>query len=635
MDKNTITGFLLIFGIVILWQFVMRPSEAERAEVQRLEDSLAQVQQQRIDNEVVVDAGQQPVAPAAELPDSLQNLLYQRDFGAFAPSAAGEAGTTTLENDKMRITFDNKGAKIVDVWLKDYKVLAADSLLNDVYTDLHLLNDSRNKWEYLLPVPGAGNGYVSTNDLYFRPQVSGTTVTFTADAGSGRSLQQRYSLSDGSYMIDYDLVMEGLNRVLDPAADAVVFNWSNFLNKLEKNEGYARYYTTAYFKPSDDDVDYCSCRSADTETVEEPLRWVSHSNQFFNTTLIADEAAFKSGVLETIMLEDDDRALKKIDTKLNLPTDGERFSMSLYAGPNDYELLASYGDLELEEIIPYGTSILGTVNRWIVRPIFNFLNGLIGNLGIAIIVLTLVIKLAMYPLTYKMIHSQSKMAALKPQMAKVKEKYKDEPQKVQMETMKMYREFGVNPLGGCFPVLIQMPIWIALYRFFPANIDFRQESFLWADDLSSYDVIMQLPFSIPFGFGDHISLFTVLWAVTTVAYSWYNMKNLDTTSQMNPMMKYMQFLMPIMFLFFFNSYASGLTCYLFFSALINMIMMVVTKEFIIDKQKILTELEEYRKKPKKKGGFGERLEKAMQEQKEKAEEARQTSAARRAKRKRK
>ena len=620
----------------MLWQFVMRPSEAELAEAKRLEDSVRVAQNQRVEENAetlrLVDTA------TVVQNDSLIDLSLRRRFGAFARAGRGEDATTTLENERMRLTFSNRGAKIVDVHLKDYRVIEEDSLFNDVYSDLHLLNNPKNKWEYLMPVPGAEAGVISTNDLYFRPQVNGNSVTFTASASNGRQLTQTYTLGEG-YLLDYDVDFSRMDGILRGDADHVAFNWVNYLNKLEKNVDYARYYTTVYFKPAADDVDYCSCRSDDDERIDEPVRWVSHSNQFFNTTLIADAQPFGSGVAETIMLDDDAPALKRLDTKLNVPVNtGGTYQMSLFLGPNDYETLAAIGadrDWELEQIIPYGTSILGTVNRYIVRPIFNFLNGLIGNLGIAIIVLTLVIKLAMYPLTYKMIYSQSKMAALKPRMAKLKEKYGDDPQKMQMENMKMYREFGVNPLGGCFPVLIQMPIWIALYRFFPANLDFRQESFLWADDLSSYDVIMRLPFEIPFGFGDHVSLFTLLWAVTTVAYSWYNMRNLDTTAQMNPMMKYMQFLMPIMFLFFFNSYASGLTCYLFFSALINMLMMVITKEYIIDKQKIQAELEAYRKKPKKKGGFGERLEKALKEQQTRAEDAKQNAeVARKGRRKR-
>jgi len=283
--------------------------------------------------------------------------------------------------------------------------------------------------------------------------------------------------------------------------------------------------------------------------------------------------------------------------------------MQFYVGPNEFNRLASF-ELDMEDIVPYGSSIFGTINRWIIRPMFNILSSFIGSAGIVILLLTFIVKLVLYPLTYKMLYSQSKMGALKPRLAKLKEKNPDDAQAVQMETMKLYREFGVNPLGGCFPIALQMPIWFALYRFFPASIEFRQASFLWATDLSSYDVITYLPFAIPF-YGEHVSLFTILWAVTTVIYTYYNTKHMDMS--VNPMMKYMQYFMPIMFLFFFNNFAAGLSCYLFFSNLMNITQTVVTKNYLIDKGKIEKELQEYKKKPKKKGGFQDRLADAMRQ----------------------
>jgi len=266
----------------------------------------------------------------------------------------------------------------------------------------------------------------------------------------------------------------------------------------------------------------------------------------------------------------------------------------------------------MEDIIPFGRSIFGTINRWIIRPIFNFLSGFVGSMGIVILILTLIVKLALYPLTYKMLHSQTKMSVLKPEMASLKEKHKDEPQKAQMETMKIYREFGVNPLGGCMPMVLQMPIWFALYRFFPASIEFRQAGFLWATDLSSYDVFFNLPWEIPF-YGAHVSLFTLLWAGTTLIYTYYNSKIMDMNA-INPMMKYMQYFMPLMFLFFFNNYASGLTCYLMFSNIINIGQTLGTKNLLFNDEKIKEELYAKKKKPKKKGKFQARLEQAMKEQ---------------------
>ena len=344
--------------------------------------------------------------------------------------------------------------------------------------------------------------------------------------------------------------------------------------------------------------------------------------------------SFPSAILKTQMLGEDSEDLKKLQSQIDIPLDKSTaapFAMKMYIGPNEYNRMAAMGH-DFEYVIPYGSSIFGTVNRWIIRPIFNFLSSFLGSAGLIILTLTFLVKMVLFPLTYKMLYSQAKMGVLKPQMAKVREKYKDDQQKQQMETMKMYREFGVNPLGGCLPMVFQMPIWIALYRFFPAAIEFRQASFLWATDLSSYDAFVYLPFEIPF-YGAHVSLFTLLWAGTTILYTFYNMQNMDMGQMNNPMMKYMQYAMPLMFLFFFNNFAAGLTCYLFFSTLINVIQMVVTKNYIIDKDKIALELEAYKKKPKKKGGFGSRFEEAMKEQQRLMEQKNQKKSRRRPRKK--
>jgi len=351
-----------------------------------------------------------------------------------------------------------------------------------------------------------------------------------------------------------------------------------------------------------------------------PLKWVAHANQFFNSSLIAD-TRFNGGVMSTEMLDETSDDLKILRTTLDIPLQGsekEEIGMTMYLGPNDFEELRSF-NVNLEDVIPFGRSIFGTINRWVIRPVFNWLSSFVANKGIVILLLTLLVKLALYPLTYKMLHSQAKMSVLKPQLAGLREKYKDDTQKQQMETMKIYREYGVSPLGGCLPMVAQMPIWFALYRFFPASIEFRQAGFLWATDLSSYDVLVNLPFEIPF-YGAHVSLFTLLWAGTTVLYTYYNMKFMDMGAMGgNPMFKYMQYFMPVMFLFFFNNYASGLALYLFFSNVFNIGLTLGTKKYIFDDERIMAELHLNKEKPKKRSGFSERLEKAMKEQQQAAE----------------
>ena len=291
--------------------------------------------------------------------------------------------------------------------------------------------------------------------------------------------------------------------------------------------------------------------------------------------------------------------------------------MHFYIGPNEFNRLYDLG-FSMSDIIPFGQNIMGTINRWVIRPLVNVLTSLFSSKGIVILMLTLLVKLLLFPLSYRMIYSQSKMTSLKPEIDRLKERHGDDQQKVQMETMKMYREFGVNPLGACFPMLLQLPIWFALYRFFPASIEFRQANFLWASDLSSYDEFFQLPFKIPFGFGDHISLFALLWVLSTLLYTWYNSKNMDFSA--NPSMLYMQYIMPVMFMGFFNSSASGLSAYMLFSNLLNIGQTLATKYFLIDEKKIKAGMDAYRKKPKKKSGFGERMENMIKEQQKAAEE---------------
>jgi len=317
--------------------------------------------------------------------------------------------------------------------------------------------------------------------------------------------------------------------------------------------------------------------------------------------------------MRTEMLGKDSDDLKVLESTAYIPVEnGTPYTMQMYVGPNEFETLRNYNN-GLEEIIPFGRSIFGSINRWIIRPSFNFLSGMIGSKGVVIIVLIFILKMLLYPLMYKMLYSQAKMQALKPEIEKASVKFKDDPQKKQMETMKMYREYGVSPLGGCWPMMLQMPIWYALFRFFPASITFRQESFLWANDLSSYDAFVNLPFAMPEFIGSHISLFTVLWAVSTLIYTYYNTKHMDMSA--NPAMKYVQYFMPLMFLGFFNTYASGLTCYMFFSNLFNIMQTVITKKFVFDNDKILAELNKEKAKPKKpKTGFQARLEEAMKQQ---------------------
>jgi len=610
---------VLLFGIFLLWSTLNTPSREELQKRQRAQDSIAVAEQSLLRDSagqtavrLHQDAQQKADSTLAHSGDSLQRAEMTSRYGALAAAALGTEKSYTLENEKIRITFSNKGGHITDVLLKKYQKILLDEKRKEYFAPLHLLEDEKNIFEYLLP---AGDKHIRTGDLYFDVQEEPGALTFTARGTDGTIFSQSYKLGVNSYAVDYDILLEGM-----PVSTSknLRLNWVNYLDRIEKNTGYEKFYTSVYYRESSSDTpDYCSCRKDDTDDLSTTsLKWVSHSNQFFNSSLIAD-TRFTGGVMSTQMMEDDSDDLKILRTELDIPLQGshrEEIGMTMFLGPNDFEELRAF-NANLEDVIPFGMSIFGTINRWVIRPIFNVLSDMVPNKGFVILLLTLLVKILLYPLTYKMLHSQAKMGALKPQLAGLREKHKDDMQKQQMETMKVYREYGVSPLGGCLPMVLQMPIWFALYRFFPASIEFRQAKFLWASDLSSYDVLVNLPFEIPF-YGAHVSMFTLLWAGTTILYTYYTMKYTDMGAMggNQKMLQYMQYFMPVLFLFFFNNYASGLTLYLLFSNLVNVGLTLGTKEFIFNDEKIRAELDLNKEKPKKRSAFSERLEQAMKEQ---------------------
>ena len=611
---STIIGMGLIFLLLYLWMQYSAPPPKTPEELQA--EQTAQAAEQAQNQQVAAANTPQPTNQTIAAPaptDSAQNAALTTRFGAFAAAASGQEQFEMLENDLLRVTFSNKGGRIKEVFLKKFEKISSDSAGIETKNPVRLLEDDKNRFEYELAVLGAGK--VLTSDLFFTASKNGNSLIFRADAGQGRYLEQTYTLSPDDYRIDYRVGGNGLQNVL--AENSLRLNWVNYLDKLEKNQQYERTMSSVYFKANQQSPDYCDCRSDATEALgEQPVLWFAHSNQFFNTAIMSKDFTFRQFTGEAKMFTDFDPDLKLLKTSAIVPLDNGAANMVIYSGPNEFERLRSF-NTALEDIIPFGSSIFGSINRWVIHPILDFLARFIGNQGIVILMLTLLVKVFVYPLTYRMVLSQAKMAALKPRMEALKKKHGDDQQAMSVETMKMYSEYQVNPLGGCLPVLLQMPIWFALYRFFPAAIEFRQQSFLWATDLSSYDSIVQLPFHLPFGAGNHLSLFTMIWVVTTLWYTWYSMKQMDTSAMQNDqmkVMKYMQYFMPVMFMFFFNSFASGLTLYLCFSNIVNIGQTVVTKQFLIDNEKIKAALEANKNKPKKTGGWRDKFEQAMKEQ---------------------
>jgi len=608
MDRAKITnaiGFALIFLLFFAWMRMNAPSKEQLAKDKLKRDSIALAEKANVPAEKIL--------PSVKVSDSASIAKITNDFGAnYATALVGTDEQITLENDVFKIWFSSKGGKVSKVLLKKYIKISQDSTQKEVKNELYLLEDTKNEFSYILPI--GKSAPLQSKNIFFKGTKNANTISFKADFGDGKSFTQTYSIEPNSYNIAYRVDLAGLGADWNPSVKQLELNWVNFMDRIEKNTGYEKNYSTVNFKIAEENPDYCNCQKTDEDNLEAPVKWISHTHQFFNSSLIAKDK-FSSAVVGTEMHDDKSPDLKKAysNIKFNIPNpNAASLQMDFYVGPNEFDRLQAY-KMNLEDIISFGSSIFGTINRWIMHPLFAFLLKYIGSAGIVILILTLLVKLALLPLTLKMMKSQARMTSLKPYIQKIKDKHPDDTQTQQVETMSLYREFGVNPLGGCLPMLVQMPIWLALYRFFPSSIEFRQQSFLWATDLSSYDSIYQLGFSIP-AYGDHVSLFSLLWMISTLAYSYYTMKDMDAMGQNAQMMKVMQYAMPVIFVVFFNNFASGLSCYLVFSNLLNIAQNLGIKKYFIDHDKILVKLEAYRSKPKKQGGFQERLETMMKEQ---------------------
>ena len=607
-DLNTIIGLGLIFLLFVVWSKYFAPKPpVKKAEVPNIEADSTNVKKDNTPTDTAHLAINE-TPPSSN--DSLETLLQQRQYGILAPAFTGQDEEVVLENDLMKVTFSTKGGRLKEVFMKDHvKTILEKKPRKKIKVPVKLFDNPGNKFEYQFTLNGAGDK-ISTAKLYFTPSLAGNVLTLTAKGVGAASFQQIYTIKEGSYALDYQVKLNGLTSKINGPLNLHI---EDYLNKLEIPTSYGeQVYATAYYKPLDDDSERLSQTKNDAETTKEPVKWVANTNQFFNTTIIADDA-FSGATVSVVVPNKEAESVKYITSDITIPVK-EVISMQLYSGPNEFKRLRTY-QIGLEDIVPFGRSIFGSINRWVVRPLFNFLHGIVGNVGLAIILLTFIVKLAVYPLTLKSLKSQAKMRALKPELASLKKKFGEDKQGYSAASMKLYQEFGVSPLGGCFPMMLQMPIWFALYRFFPGAINFRQKSFWWADDLSTFDDIIHFSTKIPI-FGDHLSLFTLLWVVSIMIYTWYNSKQVDMT-QGNPMMKYIQYIMPLTFLFVLNSYAAGLTAYMLFSNSFNIAQTFITKKFVIDDDKVRAEVLKNKDKPKKKGrfsGFQEKMAKAVEEQ---------------------
>ncbi|WP_430971957.1 membrane protein insertase YidC [Sunxiuqinia rutila] len=635
MDKNTIIGIVLIFTILIGFSYLNQPSEEEIAAAKRRQDSIAQVEASRA-KEAEALAQIKEVEQSAALQgnfddDSSTVVKSIRDqYGAFGEAAVGEEQFITLENNLMKIKVSTKGGKIYSVELKDYQTYDSLPLIlfegDDNLFGFNFFSENRSiRTDDLYFVPSSGQSQLVVNGpevdkgkegrVKFNEEHPGgsKTLSMRLNAGNGRYLEYEYTLAHNSFMVGFDVTSQGLNQLLSQNTNYLNFNWAFTAPRLERKSQYGEdRYTTINYKFFEDDVEKLSTAKTSEETLTTKVKWISMKQLFFNSTIIADEA-FPTADVRYEYLEDDPKHLGRFFTDIAFPFEGqttENYDMQFYFGPNHYNTLKQY-DLSLERLIDLGYAIVRPVNKYLIIPTFNFLRKYIDNFGIIILLLTVFIKLIVFPFTYKSYISQAKMRALKPEIDELNEKFgKDKPMEKQQATMALYKKVGVNPMGGCLPMLFQFPILIAMFFFFPTSIELRQESFLWATDLSSYDSILNLPFTIPF-YGDHVSLFCLLMTVTTVFSTKLNSQ--AASSQQMPGMQTMMYIMPVMFLFILNNYSSGLSYYYFLANLITIGQMYLFRS-LIDEDKIRVQLYANKKKgPAKKSNFQKRLEQMAKE----------------------
>lgn len=621
MDKNTIIGFILIGVVLVAFSWFNRPTPEQLEAQRRYQDSIAMVENQRqMEIKKEEDQKMREMQAFENLPDSAKAEQLRQNYGNFAGAMVGTDGYTTLENEVIELRVSNKGGQITYARLKEYDDYKAEPLV--------LFDESTSSLGFSLVT--ANNQVVKTNDLYFKP-VEGATdnsLTMRAMAGDNRYIDFTYTLAPNDYMVKYEIKGTGLNGVLSPSTESLAMTWVQDIRQQEKGRSFEERYVTLNYKIVGDDVERLSETRNDNEEPKERLKWIGYKDMFFSTVLIAKEG-FDKSVLDSKMIASGE-LLKSFKSTAQVPFDlqGQKATeLAFYFGPNKFALLKDYDDelsgndeLNLEKLVPLGWGIFRWVNQYFVIPLFDFLGKFISNYGILIFILTLIVKIILFPLTRKSYLSSAKMRVLRPQVEEINAKYPGQDQALERQkaVMDLYSRAGASPMSGCLPMLLQMPILIALFMFFPSAIELRHESFLWAQDLSTYDAIVSwttyIPVITPY-FGNHISLFCLLMTITNIVYTKYNMELTNTGQQQMPGMKLMMYLMPLMFLVFFNQYASGLTYYYFISMLITIVQTLIFR-YTIDEEKLLAKLEENKKRPVKKSGFMKRLEEAQKMQEE-------------------
>jgi YidC/Oxa1 family membrane protein insertase len=609
MDRNTITGLLLMFLLVLgyNWYTAEEPQPEQTSSATIQTDSVAQKE----------GTTQAEIVQATEEPDeqmlARQNAERSSRYGVFAGAVGANEELYTLENTRVKVEISSKGGLFNSATLVDGFKAYWDS------TDVKLWDPA--KTEFILWAEYPGKGKMNLSELSFKKIAeqrtsNGQQLTMRLETNDPKKyIEYVYSLPDDSYLVEVNLNIVGLDQTVDISTARL--DWNAASHHIEKGIQWERQHSSIYFREMDQGRDYLGDGRDDEETLEDPLNWLSFKQNFFSAAIISRDGFGPNAFLHSTPPKDDRDTTVNMFYEARLPLAMESSSnaskkLEFYFGPNDLDQLNKLDVDEFGKIIDYGWWIFGWVNRWMVRPVFDWLLGFIGNIGIAIVVMTLLIKLLLSPITWKNFMSSAKMRVLRPEMDELTEKFKDDASGKQTATMALYRQTGVNPFAGCLPMLLQMPILYAMFRFFPANIDMRGKSFLWADDLGAYDAIITWSQEIPIissFYGNHVSGFAVMMAVSTFFYSRMSSANMPNTQQPGmPNMKVIMNLFPIITLVFFNRFAAGLNFYYFCANVISIVQMIVIKRYFIDEDKIRAKIDSNKATPKKKSSFQERLE---------------------------
>ena len=631
MDKNTTTGLVLIGAVVMAFMFLNQPNEQPNPT-----SSTSQ------SNEVISDGNRTEVtefktttSSESEIEiDSADNIIFQKllaqkekeklieNYGIFYGSVTGEEKDYFLENDKIRLSFSSKGARITNAEMVEldekgqYKYRTYSSFFNDENKPLSLFEKETSQMSLTI-VDAEKVIPVETSDLFFDlVKNNDSLLVFRASAGSDdKYLEFSYRLSSSNYDVDFEINYHNIENDIKPDVD---LKWSMKGLSTEKLAEDERNICTIMYRYFGSTRDYLSEMSDEEDDLQSNINWIAFKHKFFSSILLSDDGLGKTKIVHRNL--EDDNYTKSYASRTSIPSMG-RVPLKFLFVPNDYDILESY-DYEMEDLINLGGSVFAWVNRYLIDPVFKFLMSFGFSIGLVILLLTIIVKIVIMPLTYKNYMSTAKTKVIKPEMNKISAKYegktdKNAAMKKQQETMALYKQTGVNPMAGCIPMIIQMPILIAVFRYFPASLSLRHKEFLWAEDLSSFDSILDLGFEIPF-YGDHVSLFALLMAGSTLIYTLTNSSQMTAQTQPGmPNMKVIMYFMPIMFIFFFNKYSAGLSYYYFCGNIMNIGIMWGIKKFLIDEDKIRAKIESNKKKIKKKSRFQQRLEEVAKQQQKK------------------